>query len=54
MWNLKYSTNELLYKIETVSQTGRTDLWLPKGMEEGVGGTWSLRIVDPNYYTENG
>ena len=34
MWNLKYDTNELIYKTETDSQTQRTNLWLPKG-EEG-------------------
>ena len=33
MWNLKYDTNELIYKTETDSQTQRTDLGLP-----GVGG----------------
>ena len=31
MWNLKYDTNELIYKTETVSQTKKTNLWLPKG-----------------------
>ena len=29
MWNLKYDTNELIYKTETDSQTQRTDFWLP-------------------------
>ena len=29
MWNLKYGTNELIYKTETDSQ--RSDLWLPRG-----------------------
>ena len=29
MWNLKYDTNEFIYKTETDSQTQRTDLWLP-------------------------
>ena len=28
-WNLKYNTNEPVYKKETYSQTQRTDLWLP-------------------------
>ena len=36
MWNLKYDTNELIYKTETDSQTQKTNLWLPK--EKGVGG----------------
>ena len=35
MWNLKYGTNEPIYKTETDSQTWRTDLWLPGG--RGVG-----------------
>ena len=37
MWNLKYGTNESIYKTETDSQPQRTDLWLPRGREEGVG-----------------
>ena len=28
MWNLKYETDELIYKTETDSQTCRIDLWL--------------------------
>ena len=31
MWNLKYDTNELIYKTETDSQTQKTNVWLPKG-----------------------
>ena len=31
MWNLKYGTNEPIYKIETDSQAQRTDSWLPRG-----------------------
>ena len=31
MWNLKYGTNEPIYKAETDSKTQRTDLWLPGG-----------------------
>ena len=30
MWNLKYDTNEFIYKTETDSQTQKTNLWLPK------------------------
>ena len=38
MWNLKKNdTNELIYKIETDSQTSKTNLWLPKGKG---GGEW--------------
>ena len=35
MWNLKYGTNEAIYKTETDSQAKRTDLWFPRG--RGVG-----------------
>ena len=32
MWNLKKNdTNESTYKLETDSQTQKTNLWLPKG-----------------------
>ena len=31
MWNVKYDTNELIYKSETDSQTQKINLWLPKG-----------------------
>ena len=31
MQNLKYGTDEPIYKTETDSQTQRTDLWLPRG-----------------------
>ena len=39
MWKLKKKndTNELIYKIKTVSQTEETNLWLPKGIG-GAGG----------------
>ena len=33
MWNLKYDTNELIYR-----QTQKTKLWLPKGKTVGAGG----------------
>ena len=38
MWNLKYDTNELIYKAETDSQTSKTNLWLPKGKHWWGGG----------------
>ena len=47
MWNLKYDTDELIYKTETDPQTYRTDLWLPR--EVGEGGSGSLGLVDANY-----
>ena len=31
MWNLKYGTDEPIYRRETDSQTWRADLWLPRG-----------------------
>ena len=31
MWNPKYGLDEPVYKIETDSETWRTDLWLPRG-----------------------
>ena len=37
MYNLKYDTNEPTYKVETDSQTQRTDLWLSRGKETGEG-----------------
>ena len=33
MWNLKYDTNELIYKTEIESQTKKINLWLPKGKQ---------------------
>ena len=43
MWNLKYDTNELVYKTEIDSQTQKTDLWLA---EEKAGGgiNWEFGI----------
>ena len=37
-WNLKYDTNELIYKTETESQIQRMKLWLTKGKggKEGI------------------
>ena len=37
MWDLKYDTNELIYKAETDSQIQKTNLWLPKGKVVGGG-----------------
>ena len=51
MWNLKYGTNEPIYRTETDSQTYGTDLWLLRGREEGVGWTGSLGLVDAEYHT---
>ena len=50
MWNLKNNTNEFTYKIETDSQTQKTNLWLPKGKEEGRT-VRSKGLTGTNYYT---
>ena len=44
MWNLKYDTNELIYKTETDSQTQSTDLRLPSGWRGGGETDWELGI----------
>ena len=35
MQNLKYDTNELIYKTETDPQAQKTNFWLPKGKAGG-------------------
>ena len=54
MWNLKYDTNEPIYKTETDSWTWRTDFRLPRwrGLEEGCSGR--LGLVGICYYTWRG
>ena len=39
MCNIKYGTNESIYKTETNSQTWRIDLWLPRGR-----GIWEFGV----------
>ena len=46
-WNVKYGTNEPIYRTETDSQTWRIDLCCV-GVE--VGWTGTLGLVDTNYY----
>ena len=41
MWNLKYGTDEPIYRTETDSQTWTSYLWFLRGEEEGVGWTGS-------------
>ena len=66
MWNLKYGTNEHIYRTETDSQAWRTDLWLPRGGEGGRSGSdWEFGVSrckqlymkgvnhSPMYSTEN-
>ena len=50
MWNLKYSTNEPIYKTETDSDMDNRFV-VSKGVEEGegMGRTGSLGLVDANY-----
>ena len=50
MGNLKYDTNESIYKREIGSQIWRTDLWLPR--ERGHGETWigSFGLADARHY----
>ena len=42
MWNLKYGTNEPIYRIETDSQTWKTDLSLPWGWGMGLEGEFGV------------
>ena len=42
MWNLKYDTNELIYKTETDSNIAY--LWLPRGRWGKGGMDWEFRI----------
>ena len=53
MWNVKYDTNEPIYKTETDSWIQRINLWLPRGMEGGSGGTGCLGLTDENCYIWN-
>ena len=50
MWNLKYDTNDHIYKIETDSQTQKTDLCLLRGRTVGEECSVSLGIADAKYY----
>ena len=37
-------TNELIYKIETDSQTQKTNLWLPRGKGGGINQEFGLNV----------
>ena len=50
MWNLKYNTNEFIYKTETDSQTQKTNLQLPKVSGVGMDKTRSLKLAGTRYY----
>ena len=54
-WNLKYGTNEPIYRRDSDSQTQRSDLWLLGiGVGEGEEWTGNLGFVDANDYIQNG
>jgi len=44
MWNLKYDTNESVYKTETDSQTERTDLRQSREREDVRGMKWEVGV----------
>ena len=44
MWNLKYDTKALIYKIETDPETQKTNLWLSKGKGRGGEINWEFGI----------
>ena len=50
MWNLKYGTDEHIYRTETVSQTVENTLVVAMAVGEGVGWTVIWGLVDTNYY----
>ena len=49
MWNLKYNTNEQVYKTGTDSEIQRRDFWLPResrvGLVEGRIGSLGLAVT---------
>ena len=49
-WNLKYGTNDPIYKKSNRSRTWRAVPWLPEGRREGVAWMWNLGLVDANYH----
>jgi len=56
MWTLKSKdTNELIYKIETDSQTQRMNVWLPGGRMEGRNswGVWDGQVYTATFKTDN-
>ena len=51
MWNLKNNTNDSIYKMETDSQTYKTNLGYQTGQGGGEGQTRSMGLTNTNYYT---
>ena len=53
MWNLKYGTNELIYKTETDSLTWRTNRLVAKGKGAEEGKDWEFGVSRCKlFYTE--
>ena len=53
MWNLKYDTNELIYKTQTDSQTQRINLWLARSRAGGGRMAWEAAVsTDKLLYME--
>ena len=50
VWNLKYSTNEPIYKTKADLQPQTTDLWLPSRERVGEGWSGSLGLANVNNY----
>ena len=54
MWNLKYNTNEQVYKTGTDSEIQRRDFWLPResriGLVEGMIGSLGLAVTNRELY----
>ena len=48
MWNVRYDTNELIYKTETDSQLQKTKVY---GYQRGKGGRYKLGVWDQNIQT---
>ena len=51
-WNLKYDTNELIYKTD--SRHREQSCGCQGGVEVGKGWIWNLGLADANYYILNG
>ena len=54
MCNLENSTNQLIYKAETDSQTEETNLQLPKGKREREAKIRSMGLIDMHHYRSLG
>ena len=53
MWNLKYGTEEHIYKTERLTDM-ESRLMVAKGEREGAGWTGSLGLADATYSIQNG